>query len=88
LYAVAPKPIKAEKPSVVKSYAVVQYASWCPLCKELDPKIEAAKNDAVKAGVEIETFDFTDEAASKASLAKAKSLGLEKFVTEGATGFA
>lgn len=81
------RPVVAAKPAVTKAYALVHYAAWCPHCRELDPKTQAAVSEAVARGVEFVTLDFTNESTSKTSLDQAKAKGLESFVSEGGTGF-
>lgn len=74
--------LEESKPVVVKLHA-----QWCPVCmvtKNVWSQIETTFGDRVHLVV----LDFTDEAATAASEAEAKRLGLEAFYAEfaGVTG--
>ncbi len=64
-----------------KPVVVDIYASWCPACKNVAPTLEKLKKEyAGKANFVI--LDVTDKAAIAKSTARAKELGLDKFLAK------
>jgi len=64
-----------------KPYVVKLHARWCAVCmvtKKVWSEIEAA----YATRVNLVVFDFTTQAASDASRAEARRIGLEKFFDE------
>jgi thiol-disulfide isomerase/thioredoxin len=67
-----------------KPLVVDIYASWCPACKNVAPTVEKLKKEyAGKANFVV--LDVSDKAATAKSTAKAKELGLEKFLAKNIT---
>ncbi len=64
-----------------KPVVVDIYASWCPACKNVAPTLEKLNKEyAGKANFVV--LDVTDKAAITKSTAKAKELGLDKFLAK------
>ena len=64
-----------------KPVVVDIYASWCPVCKNVAPTLEKLKKEyAGKANFVI--LDVSDKAAIAKSTARAKELGLDKFLAK------
>ncbi len=64
-----------------KPVVVDVYASWCPACKNVAPTLEKLKQEyAGKANFVV--LDVSDKAAIAKSTARAKELGLEKFLAK------
>jgi thiol-disulfide isomerase/thioredoxin len=67
-----------------KPVIVDVYASWCPACKNVAPTLEKLKKEyAGKANFVI--LDVSDKAAIAKSTARAKELGLDKFLAKNQT---
>ena len=45
--------------------AVLIFAEWCPSCKVLDPKVEAARASEDWSGVSFVLLDFTDKNSAR-----------------------
>jgi thiol-disulfide isomerase/thioredoxin len=64
-----------------KPVVVDIYASWCPVCKNVAPTLEKLKKEyAGKANFVV--LDVSDKAAITKSTARAKELGLDKFLAK------
>jgi thiol-disulfide isomerase/thioredoxin len=64
-----------------KPVVVDIYASWCPACKNVAPTLEKLKKEyAGKANFVV--LDVSDKAAIAKSIARAKELGLDKFLAK------
>jgi thiol-disulfide isomerase/thioredoxin len=64
-----------------KPVVVDVYASWCPACKNVAPTLETLKKEyAGKANFVV--LDVSDKATTAKATARAKELGLDKFLTE------
>lgn len=61
-----------------KPVVVDVYATWCAGCKNIESTLSQLKKQ-YSGDVHFVVFDVSDKAAAKASEAKAKQLGLEKF---------
>jgi thiol-disulfide isomerase/thioredoxin len=67
-----------------KPVVVDVYASWCPACKNIAPTV--AQLEQKYAGkVEFVVLDVSDKSTTATAEAKAKELGLSKFLTENKT---
>ena len=67
-----------------KPVVVDIYASWCPACKNIAPTV--AQLEQKYAGkVEFVVLDVSDKSTTATAEAKAKELGLSKFLTENKT---
>jgi thiol-disulfide isomerase/thioredoxin len=67
-----------------KPVVVDIYASWCPACKNVAPTLEKLKKEyAGKANFVV--LDVSDKAAIAKSTARAKELGLDKFLAKNQT---
>lgn len=80
-----PKPKAAEAPSVM---AVSFYASWCPGCKQLAPKVQEIVKAAAKEPCLFVTLDQSDKESRQAEYLLA-SLGMGELWKEhaGKTGY-
>ncbi len=70
-----------------KPVVVDIYASWCPACKNVAPTLEKLKKEyAGKANFVV--LDVSDKASTAKATARAKELGLDKFLAKniGQTG--
>jgi thiol-disulfide isomerase/thioredoxin len=64
-----------------KPVVVDVYASWCPACKNVAPTLEKLKQEyAGKANFVV--LDVTDKTTTAKATARAKELGLDKFLTK------
>ena len=64
-----------------KPVVVDVYASWCPACKNIAPTI-AQLQQKYAGKVEFVVLDVSDKSTTATAEAKAKELGLSKFLTE------
>jgi thiol-disulfide isomerase/thioredoxin len=64
-----------------KPVVVDVYASWCPACKNVAPTLEKLKKEyAGKANFVV--LDVSDKATTAKATARAKELGLDKFLAK------
>ncbi len=64
-----------------KPVVVDVYASWCPACKNVAPTLEKLKKEyAGKANFVV--LDVSDKASTAKATARAKELGLDKFLAK------
>jgi thiol-disulfide isomerase/thioredoxin len=64
-----------------KPVVVDVYASWCPACKNVAPTLETLKKEyAGKANFVV--LDVSDKTTTAKATARAKELGLDKFLAE------
>jgi thiol-disulfide isomerase/thioredoxin len=64
-----------------KPVVVDVYASWCPACKNVAPTLEKLKKEyAGKANFVV--LDVSDKTTTAKATARAKELGLDKFLTK------
>ena len=68
-----------EEPEVV---GVLMYADWCGLCKVLEPKLEAVKQEFQDQPILFTRFDLTDEYTISQSARYAALLGLGDLFVE------
>ncbi len=67
-----------------KPVVVDVYASWCPACKNIAPTISQLEQKYA-GKVEFVVLDVSDKSTTATAEAKAKELGLSKFLTENKT---
>ena len=73
----------AEAVNPSKPYEVKLHARWCPVCMLTKPVwSQIVATYSMRANLVV--FDFTNQATTETSRAKAKRLGLEKFFDENA----
>ncbi len=80
-----PKPVGALAAELQGKPVVVDiYASWCPACKNVAPTVAKLKTEyAGKANFVV--FDVSNTATTAKSTARAKELGLDKFLAKNLT---
>ena len=83
--AVDTKPTAASAASA-KLWAVYFYADWCPSCKILSPKLDAARKELNGQDVLFVTFNLTDKAAIHQSILLAQALGLGDYLRQQGSG--
>jgi thiol-disulfide isomerase/thioredoxin len=83
--AIKPKPVGALAAELQGKPVVVDiYASWCPACKNVAPTIAKLKTEyAGKANFVV--FDVSNTSTTAKSTARAKELGLDKFLAKNLT---
>jgi thiol-disulfide isomerase/thioredoxin len=67
-----------------KPVVVDVYASWCPACKNIAPTVTQLEQKYA-GKVEFVVLDVSDKSTTATAEAKAKELGLSKFLTENKT---
>ncbi|WP_309732158.1 thioredoxin domain-containing protein [Chamaesiphon sp. OTE_75_metabat_556] len=67
-----------------KPVVVDVYASWCPACKNIAPTVAQLKQKYADK-VEFVVLDVSDKSTTATAEARAKELGLGKFLTENKT---
>ncbi len=67
-----------------KPVVVDVYASWCPACKNIAPTVAQLKQKYA-GKVEFVVLDVSDKSTTDTAEARAKELGLSKFLTENKT---
>jgi thiol-disulfide isomerase/thioredoxin len=67
-----------------KPVVVDVYASWCPACKNIAPTVSQLQQKYA-GKVEFVVLDVSDKSTTATAEAKAKELGLSKFLTENKT---
>jgi thiol-disulfide isomerase/thioredoxin len=80
-----PKPVGALAAELQGKPVVVDiYASWCPACKNVAPTVAKLKTEyAGKANFVV--FDVSNTSTTAKSTARAKELGLDKFLAKNLT---
>jgi thiol-disulfide isomerase/thioredoxin len=64
-----------------KPVVVDIYASWCPACKNVAPALATLKKE-YDGKVNFVVLDVSDKASTTKSIARAKELGLDKFLAK------
>jgi thiol-disulfide isomerase/thioredoxin len=80
--AAATKPVTGLASELQGKPVVVDiYASWCPACKNVAPALETLKKE-YNGKANFVVLDVSDKASTTKAIARAKELGLDKFLAK------